>query len=92
MADASEWISVGALGAAFERDSHTLPESSGLAGRRFQLHFENGWRVEYRFSTGSHLQRTVRDTGRGGEPPTEASVTYSATEIRPNLYYVSFIE
>jgi hypothetical protein len=92
MADASEWISVGALGAAFERDSHILPESSGLAGRRFQLHFENGWLVEYRFSTSSHLQRTVRDTGRGSEPPTGASVTCSATEIRPNLYFVSFME
>ncbi len=92
MADASEWISVGALGAAFERDSHILPESEGLAGRRLQLHFENGSQADYQFSDGSHLQRTVRDIGRAGTPPTAASATYSATEIRPNLYLVSFTE
>jgi hypothetical protein len=92
VADASEWISVGALGAAFERDSFILPESAGLAGRRLQLHFENGWQVEYRFSDGSRLQRTVRDTGRADEPPADAPKTYSATEIRPNIYLVSLIE
>jgi hypothetical protein len=89
---ASDWISVGALGAAFERESFILPETTGLTGRSLQLHFENGWLIEYRFPTASRLERTVRDTGRTHELPDSGAATYSATEIRTNLYVVSFVE
>jgi hypothetical protein len=92
MSEVSEWISVGALGAGFERDSNILPCSAGLAGRRLRLHFENGWLVEYRFASDTRLERVVLDAGRSGGAPIGGAATYSATEIRPNLYFVSFLE
>jgi hypothetical protein len=92
MGNASEWISVGALGAAFEPDSHILPESAGLAGQRLPLHFENGARIEYRFVSATQLERTLVDSAPAGEPPAADSIAYSATEIRPSLYFVSFVE
>jgi len=92
MANASEWVSVGALGAAFEPDSHILPPSAGLAGLRLPLYFENGARVDYRFVSATQLERTALDGGSADEPPAIDSVTYSATEIRPSLYFVSFVE
>jgi hypothetical protein len=89
---ASDWISVGALGAAFGRESHVLPESGGLAGQRVQLHFENGRLIEYRFPTSSRLERTVRDSGRAGDISDDGAASYSATEIRPYFYFVNFVE
>jgi hypothetical protein len=89
---ASDWISVGALGAAFERESYILPATTGLVGQRLQLHFENGWGVEYRFTSGSRLERTVRDGHQGRELPEGGAATYSATEIRPNFFFVSLVE
>jgi hypothetical protein len=91
MTDAAAWISVGALGAAFERDANTLPPSPGLAGRRFQLHFENGWLVEYRFASASRLDRVVRDRGRSASL-SGGTATYSATEIRPGFFFLSLLE
>jgi hypothetical protein len=92
MAEASKWISVGALGAAFERNSNVLPPSTGLAGRRFQLHFEDGSLVEHDFASPTRLERVVRDAGRAGAAPIGGAATYSATEIRPSFYFVSFPE
>jgi hypothetical protein len=92
MANASEWISVGALGAAFEPDSHILPESAALAGRRLPLHLENGELIEYRFASATKLERTLLAGGPADEARATDAITYSATEIRPNLYFVSFIE
>jgi hypothetical protein len=88
----SNWISVGALGAAFERDPHLMPESTGLAGRTLVLHFENAWVIEHRFVSATLVKRTVRDKGVGGEPPLEGAVTYAATEVRPGIYFVSCVE
>jgi hypothetical protein len=89
---ASDWISVGALGAAFERESYSLPATNGLVGQRLQLHFENGWLVEYRFITGSRLERTVRDAHQEREVPDGDAASYSATEIRPHFFFVSLVE
>jgi hypothetical protein len=92
MGEASKWISVGALGAAFERNSNVLPSTAGLAGRRFQLHFDDGSFVEHSFASSTRLERIVRDDGRAGASPIGGATTYSATEIRPNFYFVSFLE
>src|SRR5262249_20738592 len=92
MVEDSGWISVGALGTAFEREPNLLPPSAGLAQRRFQLHFENGWRVEYRFTSATQLERTVRDAGRAQTMPPAGNVSYEATERRPGVFLVSFTE
>jgi hypothetical protein len=88
----SEWISVGALGAAFGPDSNVLPDSTGLVGRSLQIHFDNGWLVEYRFADATRLERTVRDSGGNVDAPDGGAATYSATEIRPGIYFVTMVE
>jgi hypothetical protein len=92
MTGSPEWISVGALGDAFARESNALPVSAGLAGRTLSLHFENGWLIEHRFETDSVLRRTVRDAGTGTFPTSPGAVAYSATEIRPRIFFVNFVE
>ncbi|HEV2271194.1 MAG TPA: molybdenum cofactor biosynthesis F family protein [Steroidobacteraceae bacterium] len=76
------WISVGALGEAFgaDADSHILPPSSRLAGRRMTLRFEDGSALDYHFQSAAQL---VDGTGR--------VESYRATEIRPGTLFVDLI-
>jgi hypothetical protein len=92
MADGVKWISAGALGGAFEREPHHLPAIDDLQRRRLQLHFENGALIEYRFTSETHLERTVRDPGQAGYWPVAGRVAYSAMEIRPGIFLVSIVE
>jgi len=78
----SGWISVGELGDAFgaDADSHTLPPSHRLAGKRMTLRFEDGSAVDYHFQSAAEL---VRAQGR--------VESYRAAEIRPGILFVDLI-
>jgi len=91
MAGGTNWISVGELGTAFGRDPNLLPESAGLVGRAFTLYFEKGWAVEIRFADTHRLARTPRH-GEHNQCSLEGDVEYSAVEIRPDVYFVNFVE
>lgn len=88
---ASDWISVGALGSAFSSGSNALAESTGLLGRRLRLHFENGTVTEYRFGSASRLEVSMLEDGIAQVAGTD-SLEYSATEIRPDLFFVTLLE
>jgi hypothetical protein len=87
----TEWISVGALGAAFAPESHALPETAGLVGQRIATHFEDGSVLEIRFESRTKLKCVV--LGRDQESRRdEGDADYSATVIRPDFYVVSWRE
>ncbi|MGC4029923.1 MAG: molybdenum cofactor biosynthesis F family protein [Steroidobacteraceae bacterium] len=87
----SEWIPVGALGAAFAPDSNALPESAELVGQRFALHLETGAVIEYAFTSVSRLARTV--VGRiDGSMLEDGEADYVATTLRPGFYMISIVE
>jgi hypothetical protein len=85
-------MSAGAPGVAFEREPKLFPATNDLQRRRLQLHFENGALIEYRFTSGTHLERTVRDPGNAKYWRLANSVAYFATEIRPGIFLISFLE
>lgn len=78
----ARWIAVGDLGEAFvsDGDTHTLPPSQRLTGKRMTLRFEDGRAVDYHFRSATRLVR-----GRGSEE------AYRASEIRPGIFFVDFI-
>ncbi|MBE0597031.1 MAG: molybdenum cofactor biosynthesis F family protein [Desulfuromonadales bacterium] len=88
MTEATEWVSVGALGEAFRPDSNCLEYVGDLGGKRISLHFENGSIVEYRFLADQivHWQRTDEGVGEVAEE------TYTATCPREGIYFVDFIK
>lgn len=86
---APEWIPVGALGDAFLPENNCLPPVSELAGRTFNLHFENGWVIEHAFVDAERL------TWRMSEGESDARLgdeCYVATRPRDNIYFVDFIK
>ncbi|GLZ85587.1 molybdenum cofactor biosynthesis protein F [Metapseudomonas resinovorans] len=80
-----EWITVGALADGFAPEAFILPNLADLAGQSFTLHFENGWQIEHRFSTGQ-LAWSLADSSASGEAP------YRATSVREGLYLVDFLK
>jgi hypothetical protein len=77
----TNWISVGELAESFAPDANVLARSGDLAGRRLDLHFEDGETVTCHFVSAESL--------RIGDD--EAVESYLATSIRPGIYFVDFV-
>jgi hypothetical protein len=86
MNEPSPWISVGELGKAFHADANVLPRTSGLAGMIMTLDLDNQRRFECRFASDTEL--TWRE---GTDAAGESIETYTATQIRPRVYFVDFV-
>lgn len=91
MAEAQDWIPVGALSEAFTPDANLLPQAEGLSAKTLSLHLENGWLIRLAFSTVRTLRWAVHTADAGGEPELSAEIPCSVTEIRPSIYFVDFI-
>jgi phenolic acid decarboxylase len=89
MAEKIEWVSVGALGEAFQPDNNTLDTVADLGGKSFFLDFENGWSVEYVFTDARTLRWEIKCGDKRGESAEEA---YTATKPREGIYFVDFIK
>lgn len=87
--NASEWIPVGALGDAFLPENNCLPPISDLAGRSFNLYFENGWIIEHRFIDGDRLSWRLIE---GESDSRQGDERYVATRLREHIYFVDFIK
>jgi len=80
MTKASEWISVGALGDAFAADNNCLAQARDLAGRRLELHYEDGRAAALAFGPGGTLSLD------GG-----AVEQCGITMPRPGIYFVDYL-
>jgi hypothetical protein len=89
MTEKIEWVSVGALGEAFQPDNNTLETVTDLGGKSFLLNFENGWAIKYDFADAQSLRWEIRRGERSGESAEEA---YTATRPREGIYFVDFIK
>ncbi|MFV3402431.1 MULTISPECIES: molybdenum cofactor biosynthesis F family protein [Pseudomonas] len=80
-----DWITVGALADGFATQAFILPNLADLAGKRFNLCFENGWQIDHRFDAQyvSWAQAGDDCTGRAA---------YRATSVRPGIYLVDFLK
>lgn len=87
----SEWISVGDLGAAFAPDANTFPESAELVGQRLSFNFENGWAIDYTFTSATRLARTVVRKGAASVLE-DGEADYAATTIRPGFHMINIVE
>ena len=76
----SPWIEVGALAQAFQRDSHALPVTDGLAGRELHLNLGDRAPVNYQFLSGGRVRY-------GGAAPC-AEDAARITSIRPDIFLV----
>ena len=85
MTASTDWITVGALAEGFAPGAFILPNLADLDGRRFELVFENGWRIAHVFAEGQ-LDWALADGSASGRSP------YRATSVRPGLYLVDFIK
>lgn len=85
MSTTPDWITVGALANGFAPEAFILPNLADLAGKRFNLFFENGWEIEHRFDT-EQLHWVAADGH------SEGSVSYRATSVRDGIYLVDFIK
>lgn len=85
MSTTSDWITVGALAEGFATQAFILPNLAELAGKRFNLCFENGWQIDHRFDA-EQLHWLAADGHSSGSAP------YRATSVRPGIYLVDFIK
>ena len=85
MSTTSDWITVGALADGFATESFILPKLADLAGKRFNLFFENGWEIAHSFD-GETLSWSAADGHSTGSAP------YRATSVRPGIYLVDFLK
>ncbi len=87
----TDWISVGDLGAAFAPDANTFPESAELVGKRLSFSFENGWAIDYTFTSAARLARSVvrKDAASAME---DGEADYAATTIRPGVHLINIVE
>jgi len=83
-----QWVSVGALGKAFEPDNNNLEYTAGLAGKNVVLHFEDGSVIEYAFTDERSLSWKNRFGWRGGASGEER---YTATSPREGIYFVDYV-
>lgn len=86
MNEPSPWIAVGELGKAFHADANVLPRTSGLTGTIMTLNLENQRLFECRFASDTELAWRDCNDDAG-----ESVETYTATQIRPEVYFVDFI-
>jgi MoaF C-terminal domain/MoaF N-terminal domain len=92
MAESSEWITVGALGEAFEQEPHLLPRVERLAGRAFDLHFENGSQYRLQFRSSTQLSWIPASSApRPERRESRMTAAYVATEIRPGVLLINFV-
>jgi phenolic acid decarboxylase len=89
MTQTIEWVSVGALGKAFQPDNNSLEFVADLAGKTFLLNFENGWSIAHDF-TDEHTLKWEKKRGDGTGESSEES--YTATRPREGIYFVDFIK
>lgn len=84
---ATKWLEVGELSAGFASDPNTLPFTDQLAGKQFDLHFDNGWQAHYHFIDNTTLQWQMLSA-----PHTSATIEeYSATTLREGIYFINFL-
>lgn len=76
------WISVDALSHGF--GGNNLPDISDLAGKSFDLHFENGWVITHTFDSADKLIWQIK------EQTESFSESYNAVSPRPGIYFVDF--
>lgn len=88
MKKAKPFIPVGQLAKAFAADSFALPLTGELAGKRIELHFEDGARAECRFETTGTL---VWQTTSGAKNSRATEETCSVTKVRKGIYFVDFV-
>ena len=84
-----EWVSVGALGKAFQPDNNSLDTVADLGGKSLLLNFENGWSIACVFADARHLRWEFKSGERVGE---FAEEEYCATKPREGIYLVDFIK
>ncbi|WNW11198.1 molybdenum cofactor biosynthesis F family protein [Pseudomonas sp. DTU_2021_1001937_2_SI_NGA_ILE_001] len=85
MSTHQDWITVGALADGFAPEAFILPNLAELAGRAFELHFANGWRISHRFDAAQvHWQ--------AADGHSQGSATYRATSLRNGIYLVDFLK
>jgi phenolic acid decarboxylase len=85
---ASRWIPVGDLARGSDK-SNKLAPTTDFAGTSLNLHFENGWHIEMRFKTASHLLWREVSRTKNGRWTEE---TYSATKARERIYFLDFLK
>ncbi|MFV3092051.1 molybdenum cofactor biosynthesis F family protein [Pseudomonas sp. GW6] len=85
MSTTSDWITVGALADGFAPEAFILPQLAELAGKRFNLFFENGWEINHRFDA-EQLHWVAADGHSKGSAP------YRATSVRDGIYLVDFLK
>lgn len=84
MSDQPEWIVVGELAHGFGENN--LPDSDGLVGQEFDLHFEQGGVIHHRFNSVQQLEWCYQDESE----PSWVTETYSAVNPRAGIYFVDF--
>jgi len=82
-ADATNWISVGALAQSFAPDNNNLARSADLDGRTIVLHFADGGTAAYAFGKNG----AVSFSGAVGNGESHCL----ATCLRPGIYFVDFV-
>lgn len=88
MTEKIEWVSVGALGEAFQPDNNSLEYVADLGGKTLLFNFEDGRSIEYAFADARTLRWEIT-CGNGAGRSSEES--YTATTPRPGVYFVDFI-
>ncbi len=90
LAVTQEWITVGALGDAFLPENNCLRPVADLARLTLTLHFENGWIIEYHFTSECSLSWKMVEGEDSSS--TQGEETYTATNPRSGIYFVDFIK
>ncbi len=83
------FIPVGQLAKAFSPDSFALHLSDDLAGKRINLHFEDGEFAECSFETMSKL---VWKPASGAKSSQATEETCTVTRVRKAIYFVDFVK
>jgi hypothetical protein len=87
----TEFMQVGDFVANF--GGNELEHTEDLAGRSFDIHYDTGKVVRYRFEPEQKLYcRIMRESDADRTAPEEESETYRASCIRDGYYLVDFIE
>jgi hypothetical protein len=92
MTNASEWISVGALGEAFGPDANLLPHIASLSGASFRLQLEDGTACDVQLLSATELHWRATQVPRGSKLQIQdVTAPYRATEIRTGIVLLSFL-
>jgi len=89
MSGQSAWISVGALGEAFEPGNNTLEPSDALRGRQIELFIEDGSRLRLQFEGGGRVNLKEQVGGREGS---EHAADCYVAEVRKGVFFLDYID